>query len=239
MKREGAMKKIQRVWIVAAAIVVAVAWMATAAWKADFAPCTYNPGVGEAVSFAVCASCLSSETYTYRWDWNGDGVVDLETRDPVATNAYAAAGYYEVELVIVADTGLRDTCRKGVLVGAFPAFAVRDVLAQDDGTLLVVVTVRTIDAIPGGLGFEERIPQGWQLTKEDIGGAWLSPFDSQTRTLAVQWAAVEAGAEMVFTYRLSMYAGYAASETMLWGELRGYIAGERFKATICGATRLP
>jgi len=233
------MKKIQRVWIVAAAIAVAVPWMATAAWKADFTPSTYNPGVGEAVSFAVCASCLSSETYTYRWDWNGDGVVDLETRDPVATNAYATAGYYEVELVIVADTGLRDTCRKGVLVGAVPAFAVRDVLAQDDGTLLVVVTVRAVDAIPGGLGFEEQIPQGWQLTKEDTGGSWLSFVDPQTRTLAVQWVGVDAGAEMVFTYRLSMYAGYAASEMQLSGELRGYVGGVRFVATICGAVRLP
>lgn len=233
------MKKIQRVWIIAAAIVVAVPWMATAAWKADFTPSAYNPGVGEAVSFAVCASCLSSEMYTYRWDWNGDGVVDLETRDPVATHAYATAGYYEVDLVIVADTGLRDTCRKGVLVGAVPAFAVRDVLAQDDGTLLVVVTVRAVDDIPGGLGFEEQLPQGWQVSLEDTAGTMLSGTEAQTRTVYAQWAAVDAGAEMVFTYRLSMYAGYAASEMQLSGELRGYVAGVRFRATICGATRLP
>ncbi len=233
------MNKIQRVWVAAAAIVIAVSWMATAAWKADFTPSTYNPGVGEAVSFAVCASCLSSETYTYRWDWNGDGVVDLETRDPVATHAYATAGYYEAELVIVAGTGLRDTCRKGILVGAVPAFAVRDVLAQDDGTLLVVVTVRTVDAIPGGLGFEERVPQGWQVSLEETAGTMLSGIESQSRTVYAQWAAVDAGAEMVFTYRLSMYAGYAASAMQLSGELRGYVGGVRFVATICGATRLP
>ncbi|MDD5646924.1 MAG: PKD domain-containing protein [Candidatus Bipolaricaulis sp.] len=233
------MKKIRCVWIVAVAIVAAVPWMAAAAWKADFTPSTYNPGVGEPVSFAVCASCLSGGSFTYRWDWEGDGIVDLETGEPVATRAYAVAGYYEVELTIADGTGRREVCRKGVLVGASPAYAFRDILAQDDGTLLVVITVRAVDAIPGGVGFEERVPQGWQVTLEDTGEAMLAIFDAQARTVAVQWVAVDAGSEMVFTYRLSMYAGYAAAQNRLSGELRGYIGGVRFVATLCGAVRLP
>ncbi|MCX6094855.1 MAG: PKD domain-containing protein [Candidatus Bipolaricaulota bacterium] len=233
------MRNIRRVWIVATAIAVAVPWMAAAAWKADFTPSTYNPGVGEAVSFAVCEPCLTGGTYTYRWDWNGDDVADVETRDPMATYSYAAAGYYEVQLTIADDTGRRETCRKGVVVGAVPAFAVRDVVAQDDGTLLVVVTVRAVEPIPGGFGFEEQIPQGWQAAIEDPGGTFLSGIDAPTRTVFAQWTAVEAGTELVFTYRLSLYAGYAVSQSRLAGELAGYIAGVRFRATICGVLGLP
>ncbi|MGD9675836.1 MAG: PKD domain-containing protein [Candidatus Bipolaricaulia bacterium] len=233
------MKKIRCVGIVAVAIAAAVPWMAAAGWKADFTPSTYNPGVGEPVNFAVCASCLSSGSFTYGWDWEGDGVIDLETGDPVATKAYAAAGFYEVQLTIADGTGRREVCRKGVLVGTSHAYAVRDILAQDDGTLLVVVAVRAVDDIPGGVGFEEKVPQGWQVTLEDTGGAMLAIFDAQARTVAVQWMAVDAGSEMVFTYRLSLYAGYAAAESRLSGELRGYIGGVRFVAPLCGAVRLP
>ncbi len=230
------MKNVRRVWIVAAAIAVAVPWMAAAAWKADFTPSTYNPGAGEAISFAVCEPCLTGGTYTYRWDWNGDDVMDVETRDPVATYSYATAGYYEVQLTIVDDTGRRETCRKGILVGAVSSFAVRDVVAQADGAILVVISLRVV-APSSALGFVETLQQGWQVELVDTAGA-MTNINAEARKLEVLWgSAFEPGDELVFSYRL--YPGYATTITRFDGEMSGYAAGARFVSYICGVLGLP
>jgi len=236
MKREGAMKNVRRIWIVAAAIAVAVSWTAAAAWKADFTPSTYNPGVGQGVSFAVCEPCLTGGTYTYRWDWNGDGVVDVETRDAVTTNTYLAAGSYEVELTIVDDAGRRESCRKGILVGIVPSFAVRDVLAQADGAILVVISIRVV-ASSSALGFIETLQQGWQVELVDTAGA-MTNINAEARKLEVLWgSAFEPGEELVFSYRL--YPGYATTISRFSGEMSGYAGGVRFVSGICGVLGLP
>ncbi|MEN6369348.1 MAG: hypothetical protein ABFD77_06580 [Thermotogota bacterium] len=230
------MKNVRRVGIVAAVIAVAVPWMAAAAWKADFTPSTYNPGVGEGVSFAVCEPCLTGGTYTYRWDWNGDGVADVETRDPVTANSYLAAGYYEVQLTIADDTGRRETCRKGILVGVAPSFAVRDVIAQADGSILVVISLRVVEP-SSALGFVETLQQGWQVELVDTAGA-MTNINAEARKLEVLWgSAFDPGAELVFSYRL--YPGYATTISRFDGEMSGYASGVRFVSSVCGVLSLP
>lgn len=230
------MKNVRRIGLVAAALSVAVSWAAVAAWTADFTPSTYNPGVGESVDFAVCEPCLTGGTYTYRWDWNGDGTVDVETTNPVASYAYATAGYSSVQLTIVDSSGRRETCRKGILTGKVPTFAVRDVIAQSDGSILVVISIRVVSP-SSALGFVETLQQGWQVELVDTAGA-MTNINAEARRLEVLWgSAFEPGDELAFSYRL--YPGYATTISKFDGEMSGYASGTRFVSGICGVLGLP
>jgi hypothetical protein len=230
------MQNMRRVVLVAAAFLVAFAVVSSAAWKADFTPSKYNPDVGEIINLAVCEPCLDGGAFHYRWDTNGDGVVDEETDDPVFATSFDAAGFYEVELTIVDDGGRKQTCRKGLLVGALPAYATREVLEQDDGTLFVVLTVEVAQNA-AAIGLEEAIPQGWQLEVLDSGGA-TTRTNGETRKEEVLWmSAFEAGDELTFSYRL--HPGYGTSVSRFSGEFSGYASGERFAGDICGELSLP
>jgi len=42
--------------------------------EANFVPSTYNPDVGEGVTFEVCQACLANGVDHYEWDCDGDGL---------------------------------------------------------------------------------------------------------------------------------------------------------------------
>jgi hypothetical protein len=225
------MKKRLCVPIAAAVIVIGFA-LASVAWEADFEPSTFNPGIGQAVTFAVCEPCLDSGAYRYAWDFDGDGITDLVTEDLVIEHAFDAAGFYEVRLTSTADDGRAKTRRLGILVGALPAYAVRETLRQGDGSIFVLVTVYVREAVTGGVGFTEYLPQGWMYEEVDVGGA-MKAERADPKRYEVAWGAqFDEGAEPAFSYRL--IPGYGGSTVVFDGMLNGYTNGERFYGPVCG-----
>jgi len=213
-------------------LAVASLAFAACAWDADFDPTSYNPGVDQQIEFAVCETCLESgATFTYAWDFNGDGLVDLETGDPVIMHSFDAEGYYEVGLTVSDAGGRVKVQRKGILVGTKPAAAIREIMAQTDGTYLVLITIDTVNAA-SAIGFQENMPRGWQMEIVDSGGS-LTYANGETRMLEVLWGSEFGPGEILtFTYRL--HPAYESGLPSFFGQVSGYSDGERFVGEICG-----
>jgi len=202
------------------------------AWNADFDPATFNPNVDEPVTFAVCEPCLDSRSYRYAWDFDGDGAVDLETEELVVEYTFSEPGFYETELTLIDADGRRSTKRKGILAGTQPAYAVREVIRQGDGSIFVLITIR-VNATVSAPGIEESMPRGRQFELVDDGGAMAANPNAAARTFEVIWGSLfDAGDELSFSYRLHP-AGSALS-TSLSGPLSGRSGGKRFVVEICG-----
>ena len=95
-------------WIVTLVSVGLILMFATIAYgfEADFDPSTYNPDVAEIVSFEVCGPCLGGSDFTFSWDFDGNGVPELETDQDLVTYSFDSEGFYEVVLT-VSDAGGR------------------------------------------------------------------------------------------------------------------------------------
>ena len=218
-------------------IILAVLSIAGVAWEADFEPSTFNPEAGETVAFAVCEPCLDGGSYHYAWDFDGDGVADMETDDPVVEFIFDTAGFYEVTLTSTAPDGRRKSRQLGVLVGTVPAYAVRETVRQGDGSIFVLITVYVTEDVTGGVGFTETLPRGWMYEEVDVGGA-IKGERADPRRYEIAWGSqFEAGGEAKFSYRL--IPGYGGSSVSFDGTLNGYTHGERFTGSICGELPAP
>ena|GEM_PF-412269 len=213
----------------AMAAIVCAFFVAGFAWDADFTPSSYQPAVGETVTFAICDTCFEDGSYRYEWDFDGDGTMDLETTDLNVTYTYEEGGFYEVRLTMFDGDGRWGTKLKGILVGDFPAYAVRETVDQGDGTIFVLLTITVLESISAP-GIEESMPRGWQFELLDGGGA-ITNANGQDRVYEAVWGSqLEGGEELTFSYRLHP-AG--AMEAQLQGTLSGLVEG-RFVAEICG-----
>jgi len=201
------------------------------AFEADFDPSIYNPGVLEIVNFEVCEPCLDGGVYSYRWDFDADGTAEIETEEPLVTYAFPKSGFYEVELTVADAGGRTSTRRKGILVGDVAAFAVRELLEQSDGTILVLITVY-VTGDCNAIGIEETMPTGWQVEVVDAGGAFAFPNPS-TKTIEVVWGSeFTQGDTVTFSYRL--HPAYASDLRGLSGDVSGYTEDGRFIGRISG-----
>jgi len=216
------------------AALVAVVGLLTLGAEISFSPSAYNPALEEAVTFEVCESCLGDGTFVYEWDFDGDGVYEISSEDPIVTHTFTAPGFVDVGLQIVDESGRTIVCRKGILVGESPLIAVRDVV-EEDGATFVVITFSANWALTAP-GLEESVPAGWQLEILDTAGS-LEPH-MENGTLGVLWAdQILEGWTWAFSYRL--YPTYATGVPALSGIASGYIAGKRVKAPVCGDLSIP
>jgi len=213
---------------------------ASFAWEADFGVSTYNPAVAEAVTFAVCEPCLDGGSFSYGWDFDGDGTDDEQTDQGLIDHSFPKAGFYRVTLTLTDGAGRTKTHTEGIYVGSIPAFARRDVVVDSDGSLFVLITV-SISEGSRALGFQESIPHGFSLEILDSGGA-ITNINAQVRELEVLWGSeFETGGELTFSYRL-----HPSSPGMSGPEFSGMFSGyidteegqQRFKAEICGELSL-
>jgi len=164
----------------------------------DFDPTTYNPAVGETVTFSVCETCTAGAV-EYEWDFDGDGTADLSSADPFVDHTFSAAGYKEVTLRVVGSDGRVTARRKGILVGKSPLIGIRRVEGKPDGSISVSITVIAAADL-SGVGIEERIPLGWQAGATQTGGVFIKRAG---RTLQILWLnKLAAGDVATFSYDL-------------------------------------
>jgi len=199
----------------------------------DFDPATYNPAVGETVTFSACETCTSGAV-SYEWDFDGDGVSDLSGSDPLVDHAFAAAGYTEVTLRAVGADGRVTARRKGILVGSSPLIGVRRVEVNPDRSLNVTISV-VATADLSGVGIEETIPIGWQVNASQAGGVFVKRTG---RKLEVLWLnQLFAGDTASFSYTL--YPGQGNGVPAFTGTISGYTDGSRVKNELCGDLTVP
>lgn len=209
--------------------------MATCAFEADFDPSTYNPRVAEIVNFEVCQPCLGDAEFSYSWDFNGDGITELETDQHLVTHSFATAGFHEVVLTVTAAGGRTSIVRKGIVVGPIPATAMRKLLVESDGAIFVLITV-TMNGQVSAPGVVENIPAGWSIEVVDTGGALVKPNMAE-REYQVLWMSMfEAGETVTFSYRLR--PTFTTTLPTLHGELSGRHDRSRFVMGIAGMLSL-
>jgi hypothetical protein len=226
----------ERIGLAGSIVTILILAFAACAFEADFDPSVYNPDVAEIVNFAVCESCLDGSGYSYTWDFDDDGIPEVETGESLVTYAFSSSGYFEVVLTVRSASGRISTRRKGILVGSLPAFAVRELLVQSDGTILVLVTI-TVTSDCSAIGFQEVMPQGWQVEVVDAGGSFAYP-NPLTKKLEVIWGSqFTAGETVTFSYRL--HPAYTSMLQGLSGEVSGYTDEGRFIGYISGELGMP
>ena len=215
-------------------VIVAMAGLLALGTEVNFAPSTYNPAFEEPVSFEVCEPCLGSGTFSYEWDFDGDGVYEVTTGDLMVTHAFSEPGFVEVGLKVSDANGRAAVRRKGVLVGESPLIAIRD-LVKEDGATFVLISFSANMALTAP-GLEETVPAGWQVEVVDTEGALPTHFGGGT--LEVLWAdQIVEGWTWALSYRL--YPSYGTGSPALNGTASGYIGGKRVKAVVCGDLSVP
>ena len=213
--------------LVVAVFVVAFG-LAALAGTADYSPATYNPAVGEDTSFTACQTCLSYAAVSYDWDFDGDGVYDVSTPDPTVEHAFAEAGFAVVTLRVDEGGGRYATCRKGIIVGETPLFAIREVTPDASGSVLVKITVTAYSGVRA-VGLEETLPIGWQWEILDADNAVTK---KEGQNLQILWMnPIEEGQTRTVSYRL--YPSIGTGSPLLSGTVSGY-ADKRVKVSICG-----
>lgn len=138
----------------------------------------------------------------YRWDFNGDGVVDLESTEPKVQYAFLAGGAYTVRLTVVDNVGMEGTFTLPLTVSAVTVTAVRSIsttTALPGYAFRVQVRIHT-DQDLAGAGLDENPPVGWEITPVANGGAIFKRPE-------VQWVFLEpikAGTERIIIYDVTV-----------------------------------
>jgi len=224
-------------WIVTLVSIGLILMFATIAYgfEAGFDPSTYNPDVAEIVSFEVCGPCLGGSDFTFSWDFDGNGVPELETDQDLVTYSFDSEGFYEVVLTVSDAGGRTSVSRQGIVVGQVPATATRELLVESDGSIFVLITI-SIHAT-ATVNIEEGIPSGWAIEVVDAGGAVVNP-NMAKRQYEILWMSMfEAGETLTFSYRLR--PAYTSVLPVLSGEVAGYLSGVRYVTGIAGMLGLP
>ncbi len=162
-----------------------------------------EPHINEEITFDATASFDEDGVIErYEWDFDGDGLFDQTTSDPVVTTTYGTAGSKTVTL--------RATDDEGAVARTSLSFAI------DELAVAVTRTISTVQALPGstflvvvriepevdlaGVGLQESLPVGWEIKPLENAGA---AFKRST----VQWVFVDqirAGSTKVISYELTV-----------------------------------
>ncbi len=209
-------------------VLVTVGGVIAFAGTANFAPTTYNPAVGEDVTFTVCQTCLSYDAVKYEWDFDGDGTYEVSTSDPVIEHAFPEEGFVAVALRVDEGGGRYASCRKGMLIGEFPLFAVREVTPDASGSILVQITIGAYEEVRA-VGLEETLPIGWQWEVLDAAN---TTWKKEGQDLKFLWMSpIEVGDSWTLAYRL--YPSRGSGSPHLVGIVSGYTES-RVKTSVCG-----
>jgi len=133
-----------------------------------------RPGVGQKVVFDASGSQdPDGEIMSYEWDLDGDG--SFETEGLIVEKIYDQAGSYQVTLRVTDDDGASGTLAQEVIVHK-PAIVTREIntyLHVDETlpgqTFQVTVTIEVNTDI-NGLGLDENLPEGWEVTPVESAG---------------------------------------------------------------------
>ena len=162
-----------------------------------------EPHINEAISFDATGSFdPDGRIATYEWDFDGDGLFDQATTDPVVSYTFGTAGFKTVTLRATDDEGAiaRTTLTLNVKdLAVSVTRTISTAQALPDSTFLVVVRIEP-EVDLAGVGLQEVLPIGWKIKPLENAGA---AFKRST----IQWVFVDqirAGTSKVISYELTV-----------------------------------
>jgi len=149
----------------------------------DFTFSPETPGVGVAVTFDARPSrpAAGRQIVRYEWDFDGDGVFEVSTSSPTIQHTFSEPGEYPVTLKIVDDQGISATVTKTVRVVEISARAIRSISTPEAAvgfTFRVTIEIQVGVAV-NGLGLDEDLPPGFEVTPVDNAGATFKRAETQ------------------------------------------------------------
>jgi PKD repeat protein len=226
-------------WIVCCGLTGLILCLGVAAYAfdANFDPSTYNPEIAQIVNFEVCTSCLDGgDGFTYSWDFDSDGVAEIETDQTLVTYSFASEGFYDVCLTVSDAGGRTSVMHKGIIVGSVPAVGVRDLVTESDGTIMALITI-TVNEEISALGIEEGLPSGWSVELVDPDGA-IGMTNALEKRQEYVWSSMyEPGESVTFSYRLRPIN--KTTLPTLQGKVTGFVDGKYVTVSMAGALGLP
>jgi len=162
-----------------------------------------EPHINEEIAFDATGSFdPDGSIVTYEWDFDGDGLFDQATTDPVAMYTFGTAGYKTVTLRATDDEGAIARTSLTLSVDELAVSVTRTIStsqALPGSTFLVVVRIEP-EVDLAGVGLQEVLPVGWKIKPLENAGA---AFKRST----VQWVFVDqirAGTTKVISYELTV-----------------------------------
>ena len=165
---------------------------------ASFTASPSAPEAGETVSFDASGSSDDGSIASYEWDFDGDGTTDASGEQ--VTNAFAAAGEYEVELTVTDDDGATDETTETVSVSDAPDPANQPPTADagDDQTVAEGDSV-ALDASGSSDADSDDLSYDWTQTD----GADVTLTDADTATPSFTAPDVDADETLTFEVTVS------------------------------------
>jgi len=150
---------------------------------ADFTFSPEEPGVGVPVTFDARPSRAAPgrKIVRYEWDFNGDGIFEVSTTSPTVQHTFTEVGEYRVTLKVVDDQGVSATVTKTVRVVEVKARVIRSISTPEAAvgfTFRVIVEIQVGMAV-NGLGLDEDLPPGFEVTPVDNAGAAFKRAETQ------------------------------------------------------------
>lgn len=161
------------------------------------------PHIDEPITFDASGSFDPDGTMaSYDWDFDGDGLFDRTTTDPVTTYSYAVSGLKSVTLKVTDSEGASARVTYTLDVSALAVKVMRTIStmsALPGNTFLVVVRIEP-EMDLAGVGLEENLPVGWKIKPLENAGAAF-------KRSSVQWVFIDqikAGTTKVISYEVTV-----------------------------------
>ena len=161
------------------------------------------PHIDEPITFDASGSFDPDGTIaSYDWDFDGDGLFDRTTTDPVTTYSYAVSGLKSVTLRATDSEGASERVTYTLDVSALAVKVMRTIStmsALPGSTFLVVVRIEP-EMDLAGVGLEENLPVGWKIKPLENAGAAF-------KRASVQWVFIDqikAGTTKVISYEVTV-----------------------------------
>ena len=149
----------------------------------DFTFSPESPGVGVPVTFDARPSRAAPghQIVRYEWDFNGDGIFEVSTTDPVVQHTFTEIGEFRVTLKVTDEQGVSATVSKTVRVIEISARVIRSISTPEAAvgfTFRVTIEIQLGIAV-NGLGLDEDLPPGFEVTPIDTAGATFKRAETQ------------------------------------------------------------
>lgn len=143
-------------------------------------PTTLNRNVG--ATFDASDSVDTDGTIVkYEWDFNDDGVFEIDTASPTVQHVFTEGGSATVTLRVTDNTGGSSVIRQTFIIADEVVSARRTISTPQalPGLAFRVTVELNVRADVNGLGLDEILPPGWEVTPIDNAGATFKRSENQ------------------------------------------------------------
>lgn len=176
----------------------------------------------------------------YEWDFDGDGVFEISTASPVTTHTFTRGGEFKVSLRVTDDKGATATLAKTLRIAEEVSRAMRTLSTPQvlpGFTFRVMVEIQLRTAV-NGLGLDENLPPGWEVTPIENNGSTFKA--AQTQWLFPQMLRAGEVRRIIYDVTVPEAAALVGGSLPQTFEITGFIdsASPAFRIPVIGESQI-